>query len=447
MATLIVSSVLLEDFTLSFHNLVPFVTFGFLSEMLKFSAYSINEQKFNISAGSAIIFAAIILFNPLELVVFAFFYGISIVVFPLVKDIYKFLFNISQTVNVTYFSYLVWNYLYTGNNSLLNSENSVGLLNSKNVIPLFLCLATFVIIDLIAVLAIISFASGGKFSKIMRNSLDWVFASYVLYAFMGILLAVVYKEFYIYGLLGFIIPLFLMHYNMQLFSKEKEKQVNQLHIYNEMLKTNNEELLITLSQVIDARDNSLFGHSVSVAKYAVEIGKRLELSDEQLYDLNRSSLIHDIGKLGISENILQKPGKLTDAEFEIIKTHTLIGEQIINKTKGMERVAKIIGQHHEHFNGKGYPFNLKGEEIMIESRIVTLCDSVETMLSTRSYKECRPLEDVVEEVKRCSGSHFDPQIASIFIELAQEKGTEFFYNSAESDHDLELKNLLIRQLR
>ena len=234
---------------------------------------------------------------------------------------------------------------------------------------------------------------------------------------------------------------------MQLFSKEKEKQVKQLNTYNEMLKENNEELLITLSQVIDARDNSLFGHSVSVAKYAVEIGKRLNLSEEQLYDLNRGALIHDIGKLGISENILQKPGRLTDSEFEIVKTHTLIGEQIINKTKGMEKVAKIIGQHHEHFNGQGYPCNLKGEEIMIEARIVTLCDSVETMLSTRSYKEGRPLETVVEEVKRCSGTHFDPQVANIFIEIANEKGTEFFYNSAETDHDLELKNLLIRQLR
>jgi putative nucleotidyltransferase with HDIG domain len=321
------------------------------------------------------------------------------------------------------------------------------LLNPDNIIPLIVTMFAFVVIDLLAIALIIALASGEKFSKVLNSSLDWVFASYVLVAFFGLLLAVVYESYYIYGLFGFVVPLLLMRYNMQMFSKEKEKQVNQLHKYNEMLKENNEELLVTLSQVIDARDNSLFGHSVSVAKYAVEIGKRLNLSEEQLYDLKRGSLIHDIGKLGISESILQKPGKLTDAEFEIVKNHTLIGELIIGKTRGMEKVAKIIGQHHEHYNGKGYPCKLKGEDILIESRIVTLCDSIETMLSTRSYKAGYPLEDVVEEVKRCRGTHFDPQVADIFIELANEKGKEFFYNSAESDHDLELKNLLIKQLR
>lgn len=438
MAISIFGYVLLQDYAFSSYKLVPFIIFGCLLELSKLNAFSINEQAVNISAGAAVIIAAIMLFNPLELIIFSFFYGIAIILFPLIKDKYKVIFNISQTINITFLGYVIWQSLFVKSSSLLTPEN---------IIPLMVTTFSFGGFDILSIAAIVAFASGEKLIRVVKSSFDWVIVSYGLVAFMGLLLAAVYEEFYIYGLVGFIIPLFLMHYNMYLFSKEKEKQVQQLHHYNEMLKENNEELLITLSQVIDARDNSLFGHSVTVARYAMEIGNRLGLSKEQLYDLKRGSLIHDIGKLGISENILQKPGRLTDEEFTIVKTHTVIGEKIINKTKGMEKVATIIGQHHEHYNGKGYPRQLKEEEILIESRIVTLCDSIETMLSTRSYKEGRPLEDVVAEVKRCSGTHFDPQVAEIFFEIANEKGSEFFYNSAEKDHNLEMKNLLLEHSR
>ncbi|AGK52189.1 HD-GYP domain-containing protein [Bacillus sp. 1NLA3E] len=435
---LIFTNVMFRDFSFSFIKILPLFVFGCFLEGKSLIAFSIKGQEVNISAGSAVILAGIILFNPLEIIVFSFFYGLVIIIFPLVKDLYKFVFNISQTVNITYLSYLVWANLHVENTNLLNPEN-IG--------PLLLTMFTFVFLDLITIGAVISFATGEKFRNVLKGSLDWVIVSYGLVAFIGLLLAVVYDLFYIYGLIGFVLPLFLMRYNMYLFSKEKEKQVDQLKGFNDLLKENNEQLLLTLSQVIDARDNSLFGHSASVSKYALEIGKRLGVPEEDLHDLKRGALIHDIGKLAISEKILQKPGPLSDMEFKIIKTHTLIGERIMKQTKGMEKVAVIIGQHHEHYNGEGYPRKLKGEEILLESRIVTLCDSVDTMLSTRSYKKGWSLEEVMKEVQKCSGTHFDPQVAEAFIEIANEKGAGFFKNSAEFDHDRVLKNLLIRHAK
>jgi putative nucleotidyltransferase with HDIG domain len=430
--------ILLQNYSFSFIQLIPFIVFGCLMEVLRLSAFSIEGQEVNISAGSAIILSAIILFNPLEVFLFAFFYGLFAMLFPFVKDGYKFSFNVCQTVNITFISYLVWNSLYVEGSSLLSAGN-IG--------PLLLTMFTFVFLDIITIGAVVAFASGEKLFYVIKSSIDWVVASYTIIAFMGLLLAVVYDLFYIYGLIGFMLPLFLLRYNMFLFSKEKEKMVQQLQQFNEALQENNEQLLLTLSQVIDARDNSLFGHSASVAKYAVEIGKRLGLPEQDLHDLKRGGLIHDIGKLAVSEKILQKPGALNDMEFKIIKTHTLIGERIMKQTQGMEKVATIIGQHHEHFNGNGYPRKLKGEEILIESRVVTLCDSVDTMLSTRSYKKGWGLTEVIEEVQKCSGTHFDPNVVEAFVQIAREKGEAFFMNSAEVDHDRVLRNLLVRHAK
>jgi len=388
----------------------------------------------NISAGAAIILAAVMLFNPLELIIFAFCYGLSIVIFP-VLSCSKIIFNISETINVTYVTYLVWNFLHM---------KSGILLSSGNILPIFATMFVFVTLDIFSVSIIISIASQTKLLKVWRESLQWVVVSYALIALIGWVLAAAYRGFYLLGLLGFVIPLLLMRYNMYLFVKDKEIQVAQLQDFNELLKDNNEQLILTLSQIIDARESSLLGHSVTVAKYAKALGGKLKLSKEQMYDLKRGSLLHDIGKLGISEAILQKPGKLTDEEFSIIKNHPHIGEKILENIKGMEKVAAIVTQHHEQFIGKGYPNQLCAEEILIEARIIALCDAVDTMLSTRPYKQGWLLEDVVIELDRCRGTHFDPRVVDAFLELKNELESSFFENSYNAKDDERSLGCLLR---
>ncbi len=421
-------------YDVSLLTLVPFIIFGCLFETLRLIAFSIKGQELTISSGAAVILAGIILFNPLELIIFAGCYGISILLFPFEKNLYKIVFNLCQTINITFISYLVWHSL---------NINTVNLLDVQNLLPLVITMMVFVVLDILSVSIIISLASGMKFKEIIKDSFGWITVMYTLIAFIGLILAVMYQVFYIYGLIGFVIPLLLMRFNMFLFSKEKEKQVEQLRSFNKMLKTNNEQLILTLSQIIDARDNSLLGHSQSVARYSVDIGKKLGFSEDDLYDLKRGALLHDIGKLGISEAILQKPGRLTEEEFHIIKDHTLIGEKITNQVTGLEKVSKIIGQHHEHYNGRGYPYQLKEEEILLESRIITLCDSVDTMLSTRSYKKGWTIEEVRAEVIKCSGTHFDPKVVGAFIELLDENDNQYFKDSSIISNDGEdLQHLL-----
>lgn len=412
--------ILCSSYSISFSLVIPFIFFGSIFESLRLDAFGFGGETFNISTGSAIIVAAIMLFNPLELIIFAFCYGLSILLFPTLTEFSKIIFNLSETINVTYLAFLVWNSLHLKNEILLSNGN---------LLPSLVTVFAFIILDIVSVSLIVSIASKTSLLKIWSESLDWVVVSDALAAFIGWILAAVYMKFYLYGLLGFILPMFLMQYNMRLFAKAKQTQFAQLQDYNELLKDNNEQLLITLSHIIDARENNLLGHSLNVAKYAAAIGEKLSLTTEEMYDLKRGSMLHDIGKLGISEAILQKPGKLTEEEFKVIKGHTLIGFKILKNSKGMEKVAEIVIQHHEQYSGVGYPNQLKAEEILIEARIVALCDAVDTMLSTRSYKQGWPIDKVVAELVRCRGTHFDPRVVDAFMELKNELEGSFFSNS------------------
>ena len=434
-ACLIVYYVVLHtNDAIEFSRVIPFIIFGIMFEILRFNVVSFAGEKFNISAGSAIILAAVMLFNPLELILFAFCYGLSIVIYPKILAPSKIIFNLTETVNVTYVTFLVWDFLHIKNEILLSTGN---------IYPALATVFVFVILDLFAVSIIVSIVSQTSLLKIWRDSLEWVIVSDTLTTFIGWILAAVYMEFYLYGLLGFILPLLLMRYNMYLFVKDKEKHIAQLQGFNELLKDNNEQLILTLSQIIDARENSLLGHSVTVAKYAEAIAAKLHFTKEQVYDLKRSAMLHDIGKLGISEVILQKPGKLTEEEFKVIKHHSLIGQKILGNIKGMEKVATVVLQHHEQYNGKGYPNQLSGEEILLEARIVALCDALDTMLSTRSYKQGWSIDQAVAELLRCRGTHFDPQVVDAFLALKSELEDGFFTNSFEAKQvALLLDNLL-----
>src|SRR5471030_1888746 len=130
--------------------------------------------------------------------------------------------------------------------------------------------------------------------------------------------------------------------------------------------------------------------------------------------------LHDIGKIGISEDILLKAGKLTDEEFEIVKTHTEKGYRIIKASNQLDNVAKGVLTHHERWDGNGYPLKLKGESIPLISRIVSIADSYDAMTTSNIYKKPFSKKDAIKELKRCSGEQFDPDIVKVFIEYIEE---------------------------
>ncbi|MDD3237926.1 MAG: HD domain-containing protein [Candidatus Gastranaerophilales bacterium] len=189
----------------------------------------------------------------------------------------------------------------------------------------------------------------------------------------------------------------------------------------------------SISLALDAKDSYTNGHSLRVTLYSLILANNMNLSDEVLEEIETAGLLHDIGKIGIPHNILCKPGKLTDEEFEIMKKHPEQGEKMIMNIKKLKIIANWLKTHHERWDGKGYPLGLKGEEIPISARIIALADTYDAMTSTRPYRKSLPHEVAIAEIQKCSGTQFDPQLAEMFVSLqdtikAAKENPEEFYN-------------------
>lgn len=178
-----------------------------------------------------------------------------------------------------------------------------------------------------------------------------------------------------------------------------------------------------LANSLDAKDAYTRGHSERVAAFSVEIGRRMRLDPDTIKNLQIGALLHDIGKIGISENIINKPARLTAEEYELIKTHPVRGANIIEPASFLKEKVPLIKHHHERFDGKGYPDGLGGDAIPLLARIVCVADSWDAMTSKRAYRNVVPKEQAVQELLKCAGTQFDPKIVSAFMEVLQDEKT------------------------
>lgn len=180
------------------------------------------------------------------------------------------------------------------------------------------------------------------------------------------------------------------------------------------------QIVQTLVKTIDAKDSYTNGHSARVAQYSVMLAKRMGFKEEELGRLEYTALLHDVGKIGVSDAILNKKGKLTEEEYAIIKEHSEIGAQILSTITELPDVAVGARYHHERYDGKGYPDGLKGEEIPLFARIIAVADSYDAMTSKRSYRDALPQELVRQEITRGIGTQFDPRIAKLMLMIMDE---------------------------
>ncbi|MFN3478104.1 MAG: HD domain-containing phosphohydrolase, partial [bacterium] len=198
-------------------------------------------------------------------------------------------------------------------------------------------------------------------------------------------------------------------------SLEKARLYQNINLYSEKLEKSYINTIRSLAKAFEARDKYNKGHMERVLKYGLAIASEIDpqlLNDEVL---KLSLLFHDIGKIEIPDFILNKPAKLTSEEYEIIKRHPDAGEEILRNVKFLSEVAKIVKQHQERWDGKGYPLGLKGEEIHFYARIVALADAFDAMTSDRVYRKAMSLEEAVEEIKRNRGTQFDPLVVDAFL--------------------------------
>jgi len=187
--------------------------------------------------------------------------------------------------------------------------------------------------------------------------------------------------------------------------------------------------LTAIANAIDAKDSYTSGHSVRVATYSVAIAKRLHQSKEFIENLYYIGLLHDVGKIGVPNEIINKPGSLTDDEYAAIKTHTTIGFEILKGITAIPFLTAGATEHHERWDGKGYATGKSGEEISLQARIISVADVYDAMSTDRAYRPAQPKEYIITEFKRCAGTQFDPRITEIAIEMIEDGSFEKLHGS------------------
>lgn len=183
------------------------------------------------------------------------------------------------------------------------------------------------------------------------------------------------------------------------------------------------ESMRALVAAVDARDSYTKTHSQTVAALSERIGRAMDLRGARLEALAAASLLHDVGKIGVPDAILTKPGSLTHAEFEIVKRHPQTAIDILRDMSSLAEVKPIILHHHERFDGRGYPFGLRGDAIPIGARIIAVADAIDTMLSPRTYKAAYSVDRARSELLAGSGSQFDPQVVGVALSTLDERAT------------------------
>lgn len=203
--------------------------------------------------------------------------------------------------------------------------------------------------------------------------------------------------------------------------KTKEKTRLTLHVVQ------------TLAEAIDAKDTYTNGHSGRVASYSKEIAKRLGYDEERQDEIYIMGLLHDVGKIGVSDQIINKPARLTDEEFAEMKTHPGVGSRILQKIREMPRLSYGARWHHERIDGRGYPDGLTGSEIPEEARIIAVADAYDAMTSNRSYRDLMPQSSVRAEIERGKGTQFDPKIADVMLAMIDEDTGYTMHEGAEGE--------------
>jgi putative nucleotidyltransferase with HDIG domain len=198
------------------------------------------------------------------------------------------------------------------------------------------------------------------------------------------------------------------------------KLINRLANFSERLLGANLETIQVLGNAIAKRDSDTDAHNYRVTLYAIHLAEAAGLDSESIQGLIKGAFLHDVGKIGIRDHILHKPGKLDDAEFDTMKTHVDKGLEIIQRSSWLEDAIDVVGSHHEKFDGNGYPHQLLGEKIPIGARVFAIADVFDALTSRRPYKEPFPFAETMQILEQGRGTHFDPTMLDLFASLADD---------------------------
>ena len=369
-----------------------FVSLSILSELL-----AVNMKYGSISVGFAINLAAILLFGPYGAAIIAGF-GMA---FRMREgeflEWYKILFNVSAisiTAGMAGFMYKI-----AGGKILLNSLSS-------NFTPIFLAVITYLIINNITIATVIALSQNINIWEVWRSNIKWTVPNYLALAILGILITAIYINMGAVAILLFFIPLTLARQSFKMY-----QDIKKVHL------TTVQALIST----IEAKDAYTKGHSERVAELSAQIARKMNYSESEIEKIKYAGYLHDVGKVSLESNILNKKGELSKKEYEIVKEHPEVGADIVKNVKYLEEVADYVKYHHERLDGSGYPEGLKGDEIPEGARILAVADVYDALTSNRPYRSAWKRNKALNLLKEESGECLDENVVDKLFDLLKER--------------------------
>ncbi len=347
----------------------------------------------SISIGFPVDFVVILVYGPALAMLIS---AISAVIHEILEkknSWYKIVFNASQYALSVGIAGLTYQYI----GGIVGFQNFF-----KYLLPATLCAFSYCLINLILVSIVISLSQGGRITAVWRINFKGILPSYIAEAPLGFLMAVIYVQAGVLGILLFFLPLMLARSSFELYTKMRKVYLDTIR---------------ALAAAIDAKDPYTKGHSERVSETSIAIAKELNLPGRDIENIEYTALLHDIGKIGIADNILGKNSSLTNEEFDKIKEHPIMGAKIIEPVDFLKNSYQAIYHHHEKYNGKGYPDGIKSEDIPILARIIAVADAYDAMGSDRPYRKKLNKDKILKELKDQSGKQFDPEVVKALISV------------------------------
>jgi putative nucleotidyltransferase with HDIG domain len=309
--------------------------------------------------------------------------------------------------------------------------------------------ANFVVNSALVAIAI-SLNSGTNARSVWREHFLWLFPHYLLLAVMALAIVAAYETMGLWGIAVFVAPTLMMRFTVKQYldrTTESVLELREAHTRLQEAHTQLKKALATLDKsydgtlrslvaALDARDSETAGHSERVADLTMAIAEEMGIqpySDEWRW-MSWGALLHDVGKIAIPDEILRKPGVLTDSEWEAMRTHPRTGFDILKSVDFLAPAAEIVLSHHERYDGTGYPRGLAGDEIPIGARIFMIADAFDAMTSNRAYRSAMPAEEALAEILRNSGSQFDPAAVKAFLSVYQKRFVSHSTRRAPGHH-------------
>jgi len=402
----VVTFLLLRNYEYMEWNRASLLNLAFFSLLIAMTeSFTVSFKSMSFSTTFAMELAAYLLFGPL-VAILAVILGFSMRVLKIGDKKYQHLFNTPIYGTVFNFCVLiqpimVGNYVYRriGGGFVFNNI----LMNFFQVVVFsFICFLVNLL--LISILRAISTKRNLVFLFLSNIKLGLL--NFIIMVPFGIGLTYVYNQLSYSGVLLLLFPVMLVRFTFSLYIDAKTQYIQTVD---------------SLMRAVEARDKYTEGHSQRVAKIVEMIAREMKLSEFKIEMLNIASMMHDVGKIGVDDSILNKPGKLTEDEFNAIKKHPEIGYNILKDVKNLEGVIELVRHHHERYDGRGYPDGKNKDELSMDVFIIQLADAIDAMATDRPYRKALTDKEIMFEIHKYSGTQFHPDVVEAYINAIDKK--------------------------